>query len=202
VWGENGESVYGGNQQEGELVRFNRQFLVNTYYEGQEDSGKFGPWWKIPSQETLDKIYSTWWSAYFKWDPQEHAIFAKQKVGLEMLVGGSIGTFTSHSQLDDMLQDLHAFLMFCKYGMGRCTSDASIEIRHNRMSREQGVQVVRKLDGTFPAEYLAAYLAYFGMSELEFWDVIGRHTNGNILNMQTDKEFFHTRPYILKQEVQ
>jgi hypothetical protein len=90
------------------------------------------------------------------------------------------------------------FLAYCKFSTGRCLSDASIEVRQGRMTRKQGVEVVRKLDGTFPMEYLQAYLSYFEMSETEFWQVIEKHVNFDILYRTLEK----TRPYRLIKEVE
>ena len=197
IWGEQGEQEYTGNTETFGLERFTRDFLIRCYYEGQTDSGDYGPWWRVPTAKELYWTRSTWWSLYEDWDPDKHARIAKQKCGMEMVVGGSIGTFTCGSQLDDVMQDLHAYLMFVKLGMGRCTSDASIEIRRGRMSRPQAVQVVNKLDGQFPVEYLPAYLDYFEMSEPEFWQVIDRHVNHDILRATGKIE----RPWVLKEEV-
>jgi N-acetyl sugar amidotransferase len=193
VWGENAESEYGGNLKSGILQKFNRDFLIDIYYEGQDDSEKYGHWWKIPTQEQLDKITSTWWSYYEDWEPENHA----RAANLEMMVGGSIGTFTNYSQLDCILQDLHCYLQFVKFGFGRCTSDASIEIRRGRLSREQGVKVVNELDGQFPVEYLPIYLDYFEMTEKEFWQVIDKHANKDLLVKTGRIE----RPYVLKEPV-
>jgi len=197
IYGEHGESEYGGAQETAKFEKMNRDFLVNIYYEG-EDPASYGSWWVLPGQKALSRIYATWWSYFEDWEPQKHAKLAKEKCGLEMLVGGSIGTFTNYSQLDDVLQDLHGYLMFVKFGFGRCTSDASIEIRRGRMTRDQGVEVVRKLDGIFPVEYLPAYLSYFEMSEGEFWGVIDKFANKSLLA----KTGMVERPYILKQEVE
>jgi hypothetical protein len=95
------------------------------------------------------------------------------------------------------MQDLHAYLMFCKFGFGRCTSDASIEIRRGRMTREQGVEVVNKLDGTFPLEYLPAYLDYLDVTEREFWSTIEKFANKELLQETGDK----VRPWILKEKI-
>ena len=197
VWGEQGEQEYGGSSDTFELEKFNREFLIKCYYEGQEDMTQYGPWWQIPTQERLDGLVSTWWSLYEDWDPQEHARLAVQKCGMQLLVGGSIGTFTNYAQLDDVMQDLHAYLMFIKHGFGRCTSDASIEIRRGRLSRAEGVKIVNKLDGQFPLEYLPAYLAYFGMNKREFWEVIDHHANKDLL-IKTDDP---VKPYKLKEHV-
>jgi len=189
MYGEQGEQEYGGNSET--VHKFNRDFLINVYYEGQEPT-EYGSWWQLPKQEDLDNLFATWYSLYDNWDPEHHAIFAKKHCGLQMLTGGSIGTFTNYSQIDSAIQDLHTYLMFCKFGMGRCTSDASIEIRHGRMSRDEGVKVVNLIDGQFPLEYLPLYLDYFEMSEDEFWDTIQNHVNFDLL-VKTDKP---ERPYV------
>lgn len=181
VYGEQGEVEYGGAAETENLQRFTPEFLQRYYYEGQSEPGKYGKWWKTPTAADLKKIHCTWWSYYEDWDPDVHARFAKKSAGLQMMVGGSIGTFTNASQLDDVLQDLHAFCQYIKFGFGRCTSDASIEIRRGRMSRQQGVSVVRMLDGQFPVEYLPHYLDYFEMDRPEFWGVIERHVNRDLL---------------------
>jgi len=197
TWGEQGEAEYGGAEDTQFLTKFTRDFLVSKYYEGQSDSEKYGPWWLVPTDEDLSSITSTWYSLYEDWDPDVHAREAKMKANLQMVVGGSIGTFTCASQLDDVLQDLHTYLQFVKFGFGRCTSDASIEIRRGRLSRDQGVKVVNELDGQFPLEYLPAYLSYFDMTEEEFWKVIESHVNKDSLKASGLPE----RPWVLQEEV-
>jgi len=195
LFAENGEAEYGGKSEP--IQRFTRDFLVGAYYEGQVDTGVYGPWWRLPTDADMTDLYVTWWSNFQDWDPQDHAVFAKQHAGMQMHVGGNIGTFTNHSQNEDMLQDLHMFLCFVKYGFGRCTSDASIEIRRGRMTREGGVDVVRRLDGAFPVEYLPIYLDYFDMDEETFWRVVNQHANLELLEYTGKVE----RPYVLREAV-
>jgi len=193
MYGEEGEREYGGAIDAKQKI--DREYLLNYYYEGQ-DPTEYGPWWKMPSDHDLQKLYPTHWSKFINWDPEDHAKIAKDKCGLQMLVGGSIGTFTNYSQLDDMLQDLHAYMMFIKFGFGRCTSDASIEVRKGRMTREQAVKVVNKLDGQFPLEYLDHYLDYFDMEEREFWQVLKVHVNHELLEITENSE----KPWRLREQ--
>lgn len=193
VYGEEGEMEYGGATDAKEKI--DRNYLLNYYYCGHDPS-KYGLWWKMPSQEDLDKLYPTHWSKFEDWDPQIHAKHAKKHSGLEMLVGGSIGTFTNYASLDDLTRDLHVYLQFTKFGFGRCNADASIEIRRGRMTRAQGVEVCQKIDGVFPVEALPAYLDYYEMEEAEFWGVIDRYVDYDIL-YKTGKV---NRPYELKDE--
>ena len=194
-YGEQGEVEYGGKQETESLQWFTPEFLKDIYYEGQDPSA-YGYWWEMPTAQALEQVHMTWWSLFEDWDPEVHAKLAKDKCGLEMLVGGSIGTFTNYAQLDDAMQDLHTYLQYVKFGFGRCTSDASIEIRRGRMTREQGVAVVNKLDGTFPWEYLDAYLGYFQMSEENFWHVIRSFVNWDVLKVNPEKD---DRPFVLRE---
>ena len=192
---ELGELEYGGKVEY--LKKFNRKFLTDIYYEGQEDSGKYGTWWEVPSDKDLEDIYVTWYSLFKNWDPQDNALFAKKYTGMEMMVGGNIGTFTNFSQNECKIQDLHCFLQYCKLSMGRAVSDASIEIRHNRLSRSEGVKIVNEIDGQFPVEHLETYLDYFEMSKKQFFETIKKHVNFDLLKENDKIE----RPYVLKKEV-
>lgn len=188
MYGEEGEAEYGGGDSyQGKI---DDKYLKEKYY-SDIDLSNYGYWWKAPEASL---VYATHWSKHEDWDPEVHARFASKNCNMQMLVNGSIGTFTNYSQLDDKLQDLHAFMMFVKYGFGRATSDACIEIRRGRMTREDGLTAVNELDGAFPLEYLEDYLKYFEMTVDEFWGVVDKFANYNVLEKTDDK----SKPYILK----
>ena len=193
MYGEEGEQEYSGATDAKQ--RIDRQYLLDYYYCGH-DPTKYGKQWKLPTQKQLDYLYLTHWSKFEDWDPQVHAQHAKEHCGLEMLVGGSIGTFTNYASLDDLSRDLHVYLQFVKFGFGRCNADASIEIRRGRMSREQGVSVCKNIDGCFPIEMLPVYLDYYEMTEKEFWDTIDKWVDYDILYKTGKPE----KPYALKDE--
>lgn len=190
IYGEEGESEYGGVMRQAYKTKIEREYLVRYYFSGHDPIKYLDTfqrhelkWWMLPSQEELDRrsIFATHWSHFENWDPYLHATFVKDKVGFQMLKEPSVGTFTNYAQLDDKLQDLHAYLMFIKFGFGRCTSDVGIEIRAGRVTREEGLELVRKHDGIFPYKYLDEYLDYFDMTEEEFWKVIDSHANRDVL---------------------
>lgn len=193
MFAENGEIEYGGADTR-DLKRFSNEFLTSIYYEGQEDNERYGQFWKVPNKEVLNNIFVTWMSCYEDWCPQLHAKLAVSRYGLEMPVGGNIGTFVNYGQIGDPAQDLHLYLMFLKFGFGRCCADASIEIRRGRLGRSEGMKVVKELDGTFPLEFLEIYLDYFEMIEKEFWDIVDKFANKNILVKTNNK----TQPWRLK----
>ena len=72
--------------------------------------------------------------------------------------------------------------MYLKFGFGRATQDAGIEIRRGAMTREQGLNLVRLYDGVFPEEFLSLYLEYFDMDEEAFFDVLDRWANRDLFS--------------------
>ena len=75
---------------------------------------------------------------------------------------------------------LHTYLMYLKFGFGRATQDAGIEIRRGAMTREQGLNLVNLYDNHYPEEFVEKYLEYFQMKKKEFDTVIDFWANKKI----------------------
>jgi len=182
MYGEEGESEYSGTVPDFEEFKISRDYLIECYYSGHNPNEEFLELFDkkdlqmflLPTEEELRnaELFPTHWSNFEDWNSLEHFELAKEKCGTKSLSHHSIGTFTNYAQLDDKLQELHAFMMQIKYGFGRAWSDACIEIRAGRMTREEGIEMVKKYDGEFPNEYLQDYLEFYEMTEEEFWSTI------------------------------
>jgi len=182
MYGEEGESEYSGTVPGFNDFKISRNYLVECYYSEHDPNEEFIELFDegdlqmflLPSEEELRNanLFPTHWSNYENWDSLKHFKLAKEKCGTKALSHHSIGTFTNYAQLDDKLQDLHAFMMQIKFGFGRALSDACIEIRAGRMTRDEGIEMVKKYDGEFPHEYLQDYLEFYDMTEKEFWKTI------------------------------
>lgn len=183
MYGEQGEIEYGGDIHFADSASMNRQETIDVYFSGFEPDRHVGKngiteknvlWWKFPNQEELDKaqLRMVFWSWFENWDPYEHYLFAKKQCGFKELPTRSTGTYTNFAQLDDDLQDLHAYLMYIKFGFGRCWSDACIDIRRGAMDRKQAIALVKAYDGEFPQHLLAKYCDYFKMTEKQFWQAV------------------------------
>ncbi len=191
MWGEEGEAEYGGSLEA--KTQIDRDYLVNCYYSGHdpaeylnEFSQKDLLWWSLPTQEEMDKanLFQTHWSKFEPWDDQLHRELAVEKCGLQ--TEQQIGTFTDYAQLDDTLQDLHAYMMFLKFGFGRATSDVNLAIRAGRVTRDEGLEIVREKDGVEPEMCWPQYLESFNMNYGEFWKVIDSWVNKKILKVQAN----------------
>lgn len=76
-------------------------------------------------------------------------------------------TFLCYSEIDDAANGTHDYLRYLKYGYGRATDHASREIRHGRMDREEGVELVEEYDHARPTD-LDFFLDFLDLTEEEF----------------------------------
>ena len=88
------------------------------------------------------------------------------------------GTFTNFAQTDQGLYPLHTYLMYLKYGFGRATQDACIEIR-GAMDREQAKNLVQLYDNYFPESLVEEYLNYYQISLKQFEKTLDKFVNKN-----------------------
>jgi hypothetical protein len=78
-------------------------------------------------------------------------------------------TYRTMSNLDDMHENgIHDYMKFVKFGYGRASDHASKDIRTGYMTRDEGIEMVRKYDHVKPRRDLERWLDYVGMTEAEF----------------------------------
>lgn len=108
---------------------------------------------------------------YLKWVPQQCYYYAVEHTGFEANSERTEGTYTKYNSIDDKLDGFHYWCGHIKFGIGRCTQEASQEIRHGHITREEGVALVRRYDGEFPNKYFPKVLDYMGMERDEFLEI-------------------------------
>ena len=107
-------------------------------------------------------------SYYRKWVPQENYYYAVENCGFKDNKIRSEGTYSTYQSLDDKIDGFHFYTYFVKYGIGRATYDAASEIRNNHITREEGISLVKKFDGEFPARHYKHFLDYISIDSEEF----------------------------------
>ena len=114
-------------------------------------------------------------SYYLKWDPQEVYYYAAEKTGFKSNTERTQGSYSKYSSIDDKLDTLHYYTTLIKFGIGRATYDASQEIRTNKITREEGVALVKKYDLEFPDLYFNDTLEYMNITSDQFWETIDKN---------------------------
>ena len=109
---------------------------------------------------------------YLPWDPQECYYYATENTGFQSNSERTEGTYSKYSSIDDKIDMFHYLTTLVKFGIGRATYDAAQEIRNNKITREEGVNLVKKFDGEFPKTYFNDFLEYIDISEDEFFKKI------------------------------
>ena len=71
-------------------------------------------------------------------------------------------------------------MMYLKFGFGRATQDAGIEIRRGAMTRKQALNLVRAYDSQYPYDFIDMYLEYYEMTKEEFDSVLDRFANKDL----------------------
>ncbi|MFA5637669.1 MAG: N-acetyl sugar amidotransferase [Anaerovoracaceae bacterium] len=196
MFGEEGESEYGGSNR----LRYKPFYTIDdatelyTYGNDPAQYSKYFPanelvMWTFPTQEILQKhpVNIGHWSYFENWDPYNNFVFARDNYNMKPRRTRSIGTYTNYGQLDTPLYDLHAYMMYLKFGFGRCTQDACIDIRGGRISRKEAVKLIAKYDGESIDKYIPDYCDYFEMDIKEFEQIIDKHANKTLLKKQNGK---------------
>ena len=111
---------------------------------------------------------------YLPWDPQECYYYATENTGFQSNSERTEGTYSKYSSIDDKIDMFHYLTTLIKFGIGRATYDAAQEIRNNKITREEGIQLVRKFDQEFPNKYFKDFLEYISLSESEFHNILDK----------------------------
>ena len=133
------------------------------------------PYLPVALEEIEEAEIEVFYMSYFEnWRSQEKYYYGMEHCGFKPNPERTEGTFTKFSSLDDKIDGLQYYTTYIKFGIGRATYDASGEIRHRYIDRDEGVALVHKYDGEFPKKYHDDCLKYMGIDEEKFWETIDR----------------------------
>ncbi len=131
-------------------------------------------WAQYPSDEEIDAVgvRGIYLGNYVDWDGNKNAETAMRLYGWQPAQQPFERTYRTISNLDDMHENgIHDYLKFVKFGYGRASDHACKDVRAGHLTREQGVDMVRRYDHVKPRRDLARWVDYVGLSEEEFDEV-------------------------------
>ncbi|MDC1414823.1 N-acetyl sugar amidotransferase [Gammaproteobacteria bacterium] len=123
---------------------------------------------------------------YLKWDPQECYYYATEHTGFQSNTERTEGTYSKYSSIDDRIDMFHYYTTLVKFGIGRATYDAAQEIRNNKITREEGSQLVKKFDEEFPKKYFKEFLEYISLTEEQFHETIDKFRSPHLWEKDGD----------------
>ncbi len=126
-------------------------------------------------------------SNYFKYDGDHHADIAIKNYNWEVYQKEFDRTFRKSSNLDDIHENgIHDYLKFIKFGYGRGTDHSNYDIRNGKMTRQEGIEMVKKYDHIKSSD-LQRWLDYVGMTEKEFDSIADSYRDQRVWSIKKDK---------------
>ncbi len=185
-WGEPSSeyTAYYDYEQEEEVdeKRFNRyvNLGINTedmYYRlnGLVDKRDLLPYSYPPLSELRKiKYRSVCLGSYVPWDVKNQVDILKNDLGWKGDTVENVPAEYDYEKIECYMQGVRDYIKYIKRGYTRPTHLASIDIRNNRMDREDGLALIEKYEGKRPPS-LDLFLDFVGLTEDEFLEIAQSH---------------------------
>ena len=135
------------------------------------------------------KIESFFIGSYFKWDHQKIVNFIQKEYSWKKGDKPTEGDYDSFEDLDCGFMPIHQYFKFVKYGYSRATDHVSYEIRHGRMTKEKGKELIINSEGKIPRTYFKEFLDFLNIDEKYFLKIRNKFTNPILFKKNNNQEF-------------
>jgi N-acetyl sugar amidotransferase len=172
-----------GDKEKVDEVRFNRAMTqgitADDYWQFFKDRGfderDLAPF-KYPPKEDLEAlgVKSICLGDYVFWDTRANVEQIKKELGWKGAVVEGRPDAYDYEKIECFAQGQRDFSKFVKRGFGRGNHLANIDIRHGRLTREEGDEMQRANDGKRPHS-LPVFLDMMGLTEDEFMETLRMH---------------------------
>ena len=112
--------------------------------------------------------------SYIPWDASKQVEIIRKELGWQWDVVEGIPECYGYQKIECMLYGMRDYLLFIKKGFGRTAHLVSIDIRNNRLAREEGLKLAEEYDGKRPAS-MDWFLDILEIAEQEFINLALKH---------------------------
>ncbi|MEK7165663.1 MAG: N-acetyl sugar amidotransferase [Patescibacteria group bacterium] len=182
IWGEQGFMDLGGMFSHYDMVEMTKKFRVEHGLRGYDWEDMLSDklnikhkdlfWAMYPNDDELEKagIRGIYLGNFLPWNHKKHTELMIKEYGFE--TGPEHRSFNLYENVEDHVSNgLNDYLKFLKFGYGRATDHASIDIRFGRMTREEGIDMVMKYDHQEPYD-IEIYMRYSGLTKNEIYKAV------------------------------
>ncbi len=200
-YGEN-QAEYGNNIKDNENPKMDKKFFsidnpkniflggknINEIIENYKFKlNDFSPYIPPSIDQIINaNIQQRFLGYYLKWDPQECYYYANENTGFNANTERTEGSYSKYSSIDDKIDPFHYYTTLIKFGLGRASYDAAQEIRNDKITREEGITLVKKYDHEFPKKYFKEFLNYIDINEEKFWNIVDRFRSPHLWKKQNN----------------
>ncbi len=120
------------------------------------------------------KYRSVCLGTYIPWDVKRQYEIIKKELGWKGDEVENVPPGYTYEKIECYLQGVRDYIKYIKRGYTRPSHLASLDIRNNRINREQALKMVREYEGKKPPS-LELFLNFVGISEEEFLEIAMSH---------------------------
>ncbi len=143
---------------------------------GDLDERDFKPY-TYPSLKDLRALNykSVCLGSYIPWDVKMQSKTIMDELGWKGDLVENVPEQYNYEKIECHMQGVRDYIKYIKRGYTRPTALASIDIRHDRLTREEGELMIDAYEGKKPAS-LEIFLEMVGLTENEFFEIAQSHT--------------------------
>ncbi|HLC90245.1 MAG TPA: N-acetyl sugar amidotransferase [Candidatus Nanoarchaeia archaeon] len=180
-------------RKEHDLMGWEAEDLVSeAMYLSEKDLQAFA----YPHDKEIEKVgvRGIYLNNYIRWDSKKQHEDMIQLYGYESFPQQR--TFDTYNDVDcHYYSDLHDHIKFLKYGYGKVTDHVCREIRLKRMTREEGIDLIKKYSN-IPPKNIHLFLDWLGITEDGLQYFIDQYRNKDIWK-KNDQGVWELRDNIL-----
>lgn len=180
VWGESLAEASGRATYEAPMHKFDREYFIRQsailraaeMVKGNLTARDMYPF-IVPSKQEIEAV-GVWGihiGDYIFWDDERQVEFIRDVYGWRETQ--MEGTYKRYKSVEDIMSGMHDFTCYLKRGYGRCTYQASIDVRNGLLTRNEAFRLIREYDPERP-EALDYFLNITDVSEKEFYKMMER----------------------------
>lgn len=162
--------------------RFNR--YVNLGINAEDMLVRFGgdldprdvkPYSYPPLKELRKLNYrSVCLGSYIPWNVKDQVKIIQDELGWQGDEVENVPENYTYEKIECYMQGVRDYIKYIKRGYTRPTHLMSIDIRHDRMKRDEALELIKKYEGKKPKS-LEIFLNFIGLTEKEFFDIAMSH---------------------------
>jgi len=197
VYGENVSWEYGGVLDQSKETYIARDQINNDVAKKVD----FSLWYergitdnelnmlKYPAREEVDKadLKPIFLSYFIPWDGYRNYKIAK-KYGFRDLTNEwhREGYIENYDQIDSIAYLMNVWMKYPKFGFARATDVVGYWIRSGKITREEGIALIKVHDHKLDQRVLNDFLTFTGYSDKEFWDIVEKFWDRDIFEKRDE----------------
>lgn len=200
IWGESPQMEYGGSVTDRNNPYLDRAWLAkHGCLQGKLTEDWLGDglsmqdmfFFKLPDDEELHeaKVCSLFLGYYLSWDPVENFHIARELGFSKHPEGPQLGLY-DFADLDSTNIVIHHFIKWLKFGMTRLNDHISQEIRVGRMTREEGIKILKERPDRVPEKEISRLCGFLQITPEDFWQILEKHRNLEIWKKDADNNWY------------